>query len=331
MPAARPGRRRTTVPAGLARAGRRETEHARTTTTSEHSFAGGRLGPPRQTTNYARDFKWSRTHLLALPQRRQRAVAALACRDLEFHRLALAPADHLLGDDEALQQTLRGDQRGTFLESSPLGGGARCAANRTRSSILINSTSFACFTTDSVSGRRDRNNSTAGHGGMPAWPPCLAGVATFRKRSRACITSLLHNRPRWAGTAFAPCPDFRGSRWWFWSLEEGRARELMPAPHSSVAVRRRERQQRARPPGQRGINGGDPRQRGGDRLCRERPWRQRARRYGPHEGRTAEAGSLCPANEGLGRAKVTGRSTTVINAPATAGAPTVGRHSPFVT
>ena len=94
-----------------------------------------------------------------------------------------------------------------------------------------------------------------------------------------------------------------------WSLGQSQAVELVPAPHSSVAVRHRERRQRAWRQGERGINGGDPRQRGAGRLCRESPLRLRVRRYGPHVGRPAMRGTGdFVAIEGDGPAQAIGRS-----------------------
>ncbi len=61
--------------------------------------------------------------------------------------------------------------------------------------------------------------------------------------------------------------------------------------------------------GHRGVNGGDPRQRGAGRSCRARPLRPRVRRYGPHEGRTARRGHPRTAcDEGHGQAQACGRS-----------------------
>jgi len=43
-----------------------------------------------------------------------------------------------------------------------------------------------------------------------------------------------------------PCPNFRGSRSWLSTLGVGCGVELIPAPHSSVAVRHRQRREAAR-------------------------------------------------------------------------------------
>lgn len=88
----------------------------------------------------------------------------------------------------------------------------------------------------------------------------------------------------------APALISEGAGWAFGPSEVERGVELIAAPHSSVAVRNEQRRDQARTHGHRGVNGGDPRQRGAGRLRRERPLRPRARRYRPHDGRPMQAG-----------------------------------------
>jgi hypothetical protein len=74
--------------------------------------------------------------------------------------------------------------------------------------------------------------------------------------------------------------------------------QLVPAPHSSVAVRNRQRRTAHGCQGHRGINGRGPRLRSATqraweavRLCRERPLRSGARRYGSHQRRPTNDGA----------------------------------------
>ena len=92
------------------------------------------------------------------------------------------------------------------------------------------------------------------------------------------------------------------------SLGEALGVEVIPAPHSSVAVRDRQRRDEARAPGHRGINGRGLRVRSeakraweAVRLCRERPLHPRARRYGSHKGERRMRGGLDRCDEGCGR------------------------------
>ena len=113
-------------------------------------------------------------------------------------------------------------------------------------------------------------------------------------------------RMRWLTRGCCPqvlCPDFRGSRWWLGSLGVAQGVELMSAPHSSVAVRDRERRDGARTQGQRGINGRGPLQREGGRLCRERPLCPGVRRYGSLVRRPADAGPFNMADDGYHRSE----------------------------
>lgn len=131
-----------------------------------------------------------------------------------------------------------------------------------------------------------------------------------------------------------PCSNFRGSRsWLLMSLGVGSG-ALVPAPHSSVAVRHRERRDDARVQGLRGINGRGPRgpqrqrrpAREGRRLCRERPLRQGARRYGSHGWRPTKTGQRRRTDEGRGRAR-----QCAADLPRPRGAPIRGRrHRPPV-
>lgn len=87
--------------------------------------------------------------------------------------------------------------------------------------------------------------------------------------------------------------------------------QLVPAPHSSVAVRNRQRRGGARLQGQRGINGRGPRLRSAAkqaweavRLCRERPLLPGARRYGSHRRRsTNDRAQMSMRRGGSGRAQ----------------------------
>ena len=94
-----------------------------------------------------------------------------------------------------------------------------------------------------------------------------------------------------------PCSNFRGSRSWLLVPRRWLGCRAGPAPHSSVAVRNRQRRDEARAQGHRGINGRGPRVRSAARRaweavrsCRERPLRLRARRYGAQQGRPMDAG-----------------------------------------
>jgi hypothetical protein len=95
-----------------------------------------------------------------------------------------------------------------------------------------------------------------------------------------CITAV-------SGPPSSPALSSEGAVRGSSSLGAKRAFELVPAPHSSVAVRHRERRRQARLQGDRGVNGGDPRQRGAGRSCPARPLWPCLRRYGPQSRRAA--------------------------------------------
>ena len=116
-----------------------------------------------------------------------------------------------------------------------------------------------------------------------------------------------------------------------WSLGESQAVELVPAPHSSVAVRHRERRRQARLQGDRGVNGGDPRQRGAGRSCRARPLWPCVRRYGPRSRRTARrASGLRERSRDTGQRRPQAEAQTAVPERAKARAP-ISVHSRFVT
>ena len=124
------------------------------------------------------------------------------------------------------------------------------------------------------------------------------------RRPTRCRSALPRSCP--SKSCKAPCPNFRGSRIRLGSLGVRCGVELClprirrsPCETDSAAIQR----------GRQGTwnkwKGPDGARRWweGGRLCRERLWRPRARRYGSHRRRTANAGRLDAADERYGRSK----------------------------
>lgn len=154
------------------------------------------------------------------------------------------------------------------------------------------------------------------------WPAWQLSV-NAKVRALRPLSFLAAPRDRGVRPAFRPpALNSEGAVRGCWSLGESQALELVPAPHSSVAVRHRQRRLRARRQGDRGVNGGGPRQRGAGRSCRASPLRPRVRRYGPHARRSARRDtSACKRSRDTGKRRPSAGAQTAADVPA------LGRHA----